>query len=234
MGAGNGLEGLSSSLRLLKREGINDQPWEPDTRTWRDRCSPLYNIFFFILFRAITSIVTGAFFESHLQTGSGLCWSLESCSCLPHKVHTHTHTHRVKHSHTHSHTHTHAHTRAHTHALTHTLSQQSHTHSHTHIHTNTHSHTHTLSHTHTHTHTCTRPTEEWGQPGSQPTLAAREDTGCSQQVTFSPEGRPSVSGSQPTGLRTCAHSFTAKEAGKVSVCFPSFSIGRWTLPPLIR
>ena len=46
MGAGNGLEGLSSNLGLLKWEGINDQPWEPDSRTWRDRCSPLYNIFF--------------------------------------------------------------------------------------------------------------------------------------------------------------------------------------------
>ena len=149
---------------------------------------------------------------------------------------THTHTHTESNTHTHTHTHTLTLTHAHTHTRshTHTLSQQSHTHSHTHIHTNTHSHTHTLSHTHTHTHTCTRPTEEWGQPGSQPTLAAREDMGRSQQVTFSPEGRPSVSGSQPTGLRTCAHSFTAKEAGKVSVCFPSFSIGRWTLPPLIR
>ena len=234
MGAGNGLEGLSSSLRLLKREGINDQPWEPDSRTRRDRCSPLYNIFFLILFRAITSIVTGAFFESHKQ-GVGYAGVWSPVPAFPTKsTHTHTHTESNTHTHTLTHTLTHAYTRTHTHALTHTHSHNSHTHTVTYTYTLTHTHTHTLSHTHTHTHTRTRPTEEWGQPGSQPTLAAREDTGCSQQVTFSPEGRPSVSGSQPTGLRTCAHSFTAKEAGKVSVCFPSFSIGRWTLPPLIR
>ena len=162
--------------------------------------------FFLILFRAITSFVTGAFFESHLQTQCGLCWSPESCSRLPQEY-------------------THTHTESHTHTVTHILTL---------THTHTHSHTVTLTHTYTHAHTHTPPTEEWGQPGSQPTLAAREDTGHSQQVTFSSEGCLSVSGSQPTGLRTRAHSFAAREAGKVSVCSPSFSMGRWTLPPLIR
>lgn len=83
--------------------------------------------FFLILFRAITSFVTGAFFESHLQTQCGLCWSPESCSRLPQEY---THTHRVTHTHSHIHTHTHTHSHAFTHS-----------HTHTHIHTCSHTHT---------------------------------------------------------------------------------------------
>ena len=66
--------------------------------------------FFLILFRAITSFVTGAFFESHLQTQCGLCWSPESCSRLP-QEYTHTHTE------SHTHTVTHILTLTHTHSL---------------------------------------------------------------------------------------------------------------------
>ena len=41
-------------------------PGRPESQAWRYRYSLLHNNFFFlILFRAINSFVTGAFFESH-------------------------------------------------------------------------------------------------------------------------------------------------------------------------